>query len=373
MMHPITRRFRDPDTERRYREAYIDSDRRQAILTATIILVPMLGFAFTDAAFFAGKGIPLQLVLARAGIVAVSFALIARLRWDIGPEAFDRMMGAWWLLLAAFILYVNSTRPPGYLLHNAIDGALAMVTFVLPLIAFPLQLLPPLVLATGNVIEAVSVRDVVGVAPVIVLPITYLMVMCIGSAAAWRLHGMRREQWLALQEQYALQARLEELANTDALTGVLNRRQFMALGEAELVRALRHRRPMGLLVLDLDHFKRINDTWGHETGDQALVAVAGAIAHELRAVDAFARMGGEEFAVLLPETPPVEVHRVAERLRATVAALHWHPTEAGARLTLSIGTASLEAGDTTVADVLRRADKALYEAKHAGRNRVIAR
>jgi diguanylate cyclase (GGDEF)-like protein len=373
MLHPITRRFLDPAVELRYRESHIEQDRRQATITVGVLLMPLLGFFLSDLGFFTAGTVPPRLLLARIGVVAITIALIARLRWPIAPRHFDRAMGAWWLVVAAFILFVNSTRPPGYLLHNVIDSSVSIISFVSPVIAIGLQAAAPLVLATGNLLEVFAMRDLVGTTPLVVLPITYAMVLLIGFSTAWRLHGLRREQWAAMQQQLALQEQLEELANTDALTGALNRRRFLAVAEVELARALRHARPLGLLMLDVDHFKRINDTWGHAAGDAALVAIARTLAGTLRQQDCLARMGGEEFAILLPESPPAEASGVAERLRALCAELAWNAAEPQARLSVSIGVACLDAGDAGIPDLLRRADRALYDAKHAGRNRVVSR
>lgn len=163
---------------------------------------------------------------------------------------------------------------------------------------------------------------------------------------------------------------LLRLATTDALTGLLNRRIFLQRLEDEFERSRRYGMPLSLLMLDCDHFKLVNDGYGHAVGDQALQNLALWGQESLRSCDIFARMGGEEFAVLLPETSLNQAVEVAERLRQTVAE---HPLQTFAGnlvLTVSIGVAQVEAGDLTVEAVLVRADQALYAAKHGGRNRV---
>jgi diguanylate cyclase (GGDEF)-like protein len=160
-----------------------------------------------------------------------------------------------------------------------------------------------------------------------------------------------------------LVATIEHSARTDPLTGVLNRRGFEEALDAERRRAARTGRPLSVIVCDLDHFKRVNDDHGHAAGDRALQHLAAVLRAEAREVDVIARLGGEEFAVLLPETPPPAAHGAAERMRR---ALRSAPTVDAIELTASFGV-----GDATAVDGLARADAAMYAAKAAGRDRTV--
>lgn len=164
---------------------------------------------------------------------------------------------------------------------------------------------------------------------------------------------------------------LTELASIDAMTGVLNRRRFLELAEKEFRRSRRFDHEMSLLVFDIDHFKRINDTRGHQMGDQVITAVAEAIAKGVRDGEPVGRIGGEEFAVVLLETGPAEAARVAERLRQTIAGLqlcfdgrHVVP------VACSVGVASLAERHRDLSALIGEADVGLYAAKNGGRNRV---
>ncbi|MEW6333984.1 MAG: GGDEF domain-containing protein, partial [Thermodesulfobacteriota bacterium] len=171
--------------------------------------------------------------------------------------------------------------------------------------------------------------------------------------------------------------RIEQISITDELTGIYNRRGFFQLGEREFERALRFERPLAVLMLDIDHFKRVNDTHGHPIGDQVLRALADLIRQETRGIDVAGRYGGEEFALLLSETDLSLAVQIAERLRQSVEALGIpvrRPDHGGGtidlRVTVSIGVALMSPGFPGLDGLIGRADQALYRAKDAGRNRV---
>lgn len=165
---------------------------------------------------------------------------------------------------------------------------------------------------------------------------------------------------------------IQDLAVRDALTGLHNRRHFMEQAEQRLRLADRSGRPAGLLMVDIDHFKRVNDGLGHASGDQVLREVALRMAASLRGTDLLARLGGEEFGIVLPDAGPDAVAAGAERIRAAIAA---KPVtlEDGVPypVTISLGSAQFAHGDT-LDGLLARADAALYQAKREGRNRVVA-
>ncbi len=161
-----------------------------------------------------------------------------------------------------------------------------------------------------------------------------------------------------------------ELAVRDGLTGLFNRRKFQEEGEREFARALRHGRPLALLMFDIDLFKNVNDHYGHLRGDAVLQRVASLVAGELRRDEVLARIGGEEFAVLCPETGLEGGAVLAERLRAALAECLHPDGGAGFHVTCSFGVAAFVPGQASLQDLLAAADRALYASKDAGRNRV---
>jgi diguanylate cyclase (GGDEF)-like protein len=179
-------------------------------------------------------------------------------------------------------------------------------------------------------------------------------------------------QGAASIENVMLHERAEHQAATDALTGLANRRQFEERLLAEVDRTRRFPAPLGLMMLDIDHFKQVNDRFGHQAGDDVLRAVAGAVSDCARDVDVAARYGGEEMAVLLPGADVAGALAAAERVRKAVEALDTGILDAEGepvRVTVSLGVASLGEGPTDGDDLVAQADAALYRAKHAGRNR----
>jgi diguanylate cyclase (GGDEF)-like protein len=163
---------------------------------------------------------------------------------------------------------------------------------------------------------------------------------------------------------------VERLAITDSLTNLYNRRHFSKVGEDEVQRACRYGRSLSAIMLDIDHFKRVNDTFGHRVGDQVLQGVAASCRESLRGIDVLGRYGGDEFAILLPENDRAAAVQVAERLRKEIAHIQLNTPTGPAKITASLGVASVDCNKPSLDTLLGQADKALYVAKRRGRNRV---
>jgi diguanylate cyclase (GGDEF)-like protein len=160
------------------------------------------------------------------------------------------------------------------------------------------------------------------------------------------------------------------LMTVDGLTQVYNRRFFNDAIEREFNRSKRYQRALSLIVFDIDFFKRVNDTHGHLAGDNLLRQIASAVKHRLRREDIFARTGGEEFAVLLPEIGRDGARITAEKIRGIVESAHFKHEQTVVPCTISLGVAALQGSESTADDLYRTADAYLYSAKQAGRNRV---
>lgn len=171
-------------------------------------------------------------------------------------------------------------------------------------------------------------------------------------------------------ENARLFSEVQELAITDPVTNLYNRRKFLELAEQELNRSIRYGRDLSAIMVDIDHFKLVNDTFGHTIGDQLLIHLAEVSKSCIRQVDILARYGGEEFIVLLPETNAAEAAVIAERLRATTEATSTKTVAGQLSITVSLGVAEIDKDCTSLPDLIDRADFAQYASKDAGRNRV---
>jgi diguanylate cyclase (GGDEF)-like protein len=171
---------------------------------------------------------------------------------------------------------------------------------------------------------------------------------------------------------HVLEEKLRELATRDPLTLAFNRRYFLEICNSEIERSRRHAQPLSICMLDADHFKLVNDEYGHSVGDQVLQELCRACREDLRSSDVLSRVGGEEFVILFPNTPRSGAERVAERIRANIAARQLFTHDGRhVRFTVSGGVCELTSTDD-LQNLLRRVDDAMYGAKRAGRNRIVA-
>jgi diguanylate cyclase (GGDEF)-like protein len=193
--------------------------------------------------------------------------------------------------------------------------------------------------------------------------ISLLVAIGLVAAFAWIMHEWRERD-----------AMLEELSNTDGLTKLTNRRRFMEILEAECDRAKRTGRPLSMLMCDADHFKNINDTYGHHVGDQVLRVIASVLNDSVRVgTDITARLGGEEFALLLAETELESARIVAERVLEEMRKQSFTAAGSSFGVTLSIGLSTLKGEQVAVDVVMETSDALLYEAKNNGRDRIEAK
>ncbi len=183
--------------------------------------------------------------------------------------------------------------------------------------------------------------------------------------------------WEIIRQKHAdekilqLNEKLEKLAMIDELTQIMNRRAFFLRGEEEIKRARRHHLPISAIMLDIDKFKNINDTYGHDTGDYILSCFASMLKSHVREIDIVGRIGGEEFGILLPNTKAEDAMKLAERIRQYVQTGNCISQDVEIKLTASFGVAQYHLDLKDLDELLKEADIALYQAKNAGRNKVV--
>ena len=223
--------------------------------------------------------------------------------------------------------------------------------------------------AAGDFSAAVE-RDFAGDAPDVLAYLVNNTVAELGSSVA-AVQRKAEEDRLRLEALVAERTReLDRLAAVDLLTETYNRRRLKEIGDQEIARATRFRDPLCVAMLDLDHFKAINDNFGHSVGDTALCMAAAAIRSRVRSHDHVGRYGGEEFVIIAPNTPLAGARRLGEAVREAIAAVDFEADGRRVTLTTSLGVAEWRRGESLDA-VLTRADGALYQAKEMGRNQVV--
>jgi diguanylate cyclase (GGDEF)-like protein len=193
-----------------------------------------------------------------------------------------------------------------------------------------------------------------------------------GAPELETIHSLAQQAAVGI-ENVLLHQEAQRLSITDGLTGAWNYRYFQMRLSQEVERAIRFGRPFSMMIIDIDHFKRVNDTYGHQRGDSVLIEVARRMVGVVRVqVDTLARYGGEEFVLVLPETASDGAHIVAEKIRESVGDVPFgHEGEEPVRVTVSIGLATFPNHGTTARALIRSADQAMYEAKARGRNKVV--
>jgi diguanylate cyclase len=326
--------------------------------------------------------VPMILALSKCGVLAYGFAVA--LGWAAGLLHALAPLLAMLALLTTIVLVAQRNRHTGawptlalaHLLAEEVAiiafGHQAGIEWVLPAFyLMPLATAPAWLTrrdfaiamslcAAGPVVALLTANEPATVMRHAWLGLALYLPICIAASAVIHRYLLR-----AMARHFAAELHLTDRANTDHLTGQLARQRFFELGGFAVERAQHHGEPLCALYLDVDHFKSINDAWGHAAGDEALVALSEALAGALRPNDIFGRLGGDEFAVLLPGCSLGATLAVVERLKVAVAP-HRHPA---GPLTISVGAAPLQPGQD-LAHLLADADLALIEAKRQGRNRV---
>lgn len=352
-------------------------------MSANLPTASTLPYAHTPSRDYQARHfVPMILALAKCGALAYGFAIA--LGWAVGLVHQLAPLLTLFGVLCAVALIAQRLRHTGLwaplaLAHLMVEeiaviafGQQAGLEWVLPAFyLMPLATSPAwltrrdfgiaMTLCTAAPIVAVLVAD----APAAALRQAWLglalyLPICIAAATIIHRYLLR-----AMARHFAAERSLAERANTDHLTGMLARQRFFELGGFAVERAQHHAEPLCALYLDVDHFKSINDAWGHAAGDEALIALSDALARVLRPNDLFGRLGGDEFAVLLPGCGLTDALAVVERLKHSVATTQ---TPVGP-LTISVGAAPLRPGQD-LAKLLADADVGLMEAKRQGRNRV---
>jgi diguanylate cyclase (GGDEF)-like protein len=359
------------DAEGDFRVSQLKTDIRQSILHMSLVSISVLALLRVDAILFANRpDLFMKMVAYRIGYVLITLLFGVVLYRTEKVRHYDRLIFGWLFLTIVFLLLFNFTRPLNYL-TTSFDVIVPFAIYMLS----PLRIHQTVTLALSFSVGTLYVAHFFksGVDPITLQVATsaQFVVQILGWLSALQIQTYRRKSFQAFIDEKDAKEMVAYLANIDPLTTSLTRRHFFNIAEAEFLRFKRYKRAMAVMVIDVDNFKRVNDTYGHHAGDLALRSLSLVAMDHKRAPDTFGRLGGEEFGLLLPETNLQQATIVAERIRSmweqSPVNLDGEPIHS----TVSIGVAGASPADTAFEDLLRRADQMMYKAKNSGRNRVV--
>ncbi len=318
----------------------------------------------------ASTNVRMWLTISRSAFAVISGLVMVAIWRTVKVKVYDQLMLVWLFLTILFLLLFNYTRPTGFL-TTSYDVILPFAIYIIS----PLKVLYSLLLAAGFSAGTIYIDffHKTGIDPAMLnmVIVSQVIVHVLGLGSGIQIQSYRRKSFRAFMQEKDAKEMVAYLANIDPLTKSYTRRQFFDLAETEFQRFSRYHRRLSMLVLDADHFKKINDTYGHYAGDFVLRSLALVVLEQKRAQDTFGRLGGEEFGLLLPETNIQQAKIVAQRIQKTWEQTPCRVEDQIIHSTVSVGVAEVDTADKSFEDILRRADQMMYKAKEAGRNQVM--
>ena len=363
-----------PGLYSKYRQHCLSADIKQAALGIGCVALPVMVFGYFDYLLFGFTPQFYLLLTLRTSLLAVTAAAVFLVLPAIRkPVQFDWLMLLYGLIFTGACVYIGAALAVTQTYYAAINLFVLMVIYLFFPVKLSMKIGLAAVLSLGDLLALVLLQSLASLPVWTVILVSYILVNGTGFICASRTEYYRRKQFLDNQDEYNLRAELTRLASLDELTGIWNRRKFMELAEGEADRYRRYQRPFSVMMLDLDEFKAVNDRFGHFSGDFALKQFTGVVRGQVRALDVFGRLGGEEFGIILPETGLAEAAVLGERIcKAVREYVIKFGDGVAIRLTVSIGVAEAGPGHNSLDDVISRADTALYRAKARGRDCMVA-
>jgi diguanylate cyclase (GGDEF)-like protein len=355
-----------------YRVFYLKDDIAYSSLYISIAILGTVSMFTLDSLLYPDRlDVDLWLILLRGGYIIVSILVIGTIRKTSKVRVYDRLVFIWILLTIFFLLFFKFTQPAQFL-RPAFYIIVPIALYVFSPFKVIHNVALGLMFSAGALFIDFFYR--LETDPLVwnTVITSQLVGHAVGFIAGLQIQSYRRKSFKAYIREKDAKEMVAYMANIDPLTKSLTRRHFFNIAESEFLRFRRYRRQLSMLVLDADHFKNINDTYGHYAGDLVLRNLSLVTMEQKRTQDTFGRLGGEEFGLLLPETNLEQAKVVAERIQKA-----WQQTPSPVddnviHSTVSIGIAEAKPEDRSFEDVLRRADRMMYKAKEAGRNQIAA-
>jgi len=374
--------FADRETERSFQRHFQQITNRQLRIVLMVWAVLLLLFAVPDYTAL-GATRPFYFLLTyRVAIALALLAVILCIRSDTDSSKISYTVTA--IVIVGFtgfmLLFVYRPDATVWIVGVIMIQIIALLMFV------PIRFVCAFAGGFYAVVITLGTRWVMGSSRENLIGLFFLLMLpfVLGAATALRMAVLQRRQFTYLSKtekinreleeeidrRHKLELKLKELASTDPLTGLYNRREYEMLFSHEIERARRTNSPLSVCIVDLDHFKKVNDTHGNEAGDEVLRRTADLLRSKLRSMDIVGRLGGEEFIILLPETRIDQASLVGTRLLEALSTTDIQAGAAMLRVTATIGISQLIPNDRDFNMIIQRADAALYKGKEGGRNRV---
>jgi diguanylate cyclase (GGDEF)-like protein len=355
-----------------YRVFYLKDDIAYSTLYISIAIFGTVSMFILDGLLYPDRaGFTLWLVFLRGGYILVSILVIRAIRQTSKVRVYDRLVLIWILITIIFLLFLKLTYPAQFL-----RPAFYIIVPIAIYVFSPFKIINNISLALVYSVATLFIDYFYSLEanPLVwnTVITSQLVGHAVGLVAGLQIQSYRRKSFKAYIREKDAKEMVAYMANIDPLTKSLTRRHFFNIAESEFLRFRRYHRKLSLLVLDADHFKNINDTYGHYAGDLVLRNMSLVTMEQKRTQDTFGRLGGEEFGLLLPETNLEQAKVVAERIQKAWQQTPCPVDDKVIRSTVSIGVAEAGSEDKSFEDVLRRADRLMYKAKEAGRNKIAA-
>lgn len=372
------------DLEERFRIESLPRDKTQITIVMICTLISVLGSLGLEISLLPYKEFDPHWIPSRILASIASLVAIGLVRRKSSAKGMDQVTFVWGVVVVLHMFIINLTRPQDYV--PVIVWDILVINGIYFLVPIPSQYRIVIAfLLTGSSV-AIWVTNRIYLADLyetIAVLAAYFMSNIYGIFMSVRDERSRRRHYVLLMEERkskselsnrtreleGTQEQLRLLAMTDPLTGISNRRHFLSQISEEIERTKRYGNPFSLMMIDIDNLKEINDTYGHEAGDEVLRSFAKHCLGRLRTVDQFARFGGDEFIALLVQTGQEKSKEVAERLISGIKSMEIQIENETIHITVSIGLTSTDQ-ESSVEELIKSADRALYEAKNGGRNRV---
>lgn len=356
--------------EDEYRRENLRFDIAQAVLVAVSASAVIAGILWMDHLFYEHHPGLFRWMIGYRGAYVVFTSIIAYLLVKVRtPKLFDAASFTWLLFTAVYLILFNFTRPSDYL-TTVFDILYPFGVYMLS----PLRLKYTFALSASFSLGTLFVDYFykTGIHPLVLNAalISQILIHLLGLPAALQIQSYRRRYFKSYIDQKDAREMANYLINIDALTKCMTRQYFLSLAEKEFACKKLLELPLSLLMLDIDHFKKINDAHGHRAGDKALQNFAEVVLEQKRAQDIFGRLGGEEFGLLLPNTTLENALSVAQRIQGIWAQSPIIVDTQVVQSTVSIGVVEANPSDLSFDELLHRADNMMYKAKRRGRNRV---